>query len=183
VGYNGVIHEMIEFVACRMGQYAGCNQPSFHLPYLYSAIGQPWKTEYWTRRACHDLFNAGPDGFSGDDDNGSNSSWYILSAIGIYPLTPGHPSYVLTSPEFASVKIDLPNGKKLTISTKGNSEKNVYVKSRKVNGKPWTKTWISHADLVNGAKIVDEMSSQPAVRAVTAEDLPYSAKTEIAGGK
>lgn len=179
--YGGVIHEMIEFVAVGMGQYGACNQPSFHLPYLYSAIGQPWKTEYWTRRACRELFNAGPNGFSGDDDNGSNSSWYLLSAMGIYPLTPGHPSYVLTSPEFNSVKIALPNGKTLAIGTKGNSEKNVYVRSRMVNGKAWTKTWISHAQLIGGTKIVNTMSDQPSMRQVKAEELPYSAKTELAG--
>jgi predicted alpha-1,2-mannosidase len=181
--YNGVIHEMIEFVAVGMGQYGACNQPSFHLPYLYSAIGQPWKTEYWTRRACRELFNAGPNGFIGDDDNGSNSSWYLMSAMGIYSLTPGHPSYVLTSPEFDSVKIALPNGKTIEIEATGNSEKNVYVRSRTVNGKPWTKTWISHAELVGGAKIVDAMSDRPAVRKVKAEELPYSAKTELAGGR
>ena len=178
-GYRGVIHEMIEFVACGMGQYAGCNQPSFHIPYLYAAIGQPWKTEYWTRRACRELFNAGPGGFSGDDDNGSNSSWYLLSAMGIYSLTPGHPSYVLTSPEFDRVMVRLASGKTLTIVTKNNSEKNVYVRSRTVNGKAWTKTWISHADLINGATIVTEMSDHPNVRAVTAAELPYSAKTEM----
>ena len=181
--YNGVIHEMIEFVAVGMGQYAACNQPSFHLPYLYSAIGQPWKTEYWTRRACRELFNAGPNGFSGDDDNGSNSSWYLLSAMGIYPLTPGHPSYVLTSPEFDSVQIALPNKKMLLIDAKNNSEKNVYVKSRTVNGKRWTKTWISHAELVGGAKIVNIMSGRPVIREVKAEDLPYSAKTELSNGR
>lgn len=181
--YNGVIHEMIEFAAVGMGQYGACNQPSFHLPYLYAAIGQPWKTERWTRRACRELFNAGPGGFIGDDDNGSNSSWYLLSAMGIYPLTPGHPSYVLTSPEFASVKIALPGGKTLAIEAKNNSEKNVYVRSRTVNGGPWTKTWISHAELVGGAKIVNQMSDRPAVRKVKAEELPYSAKTELAGGR
>jgi predicted alpha-1,2-mannosidase len=181
--YNGVIHEMIEFAAVGMGQYAAANQPSFHLPYLYAGIGQPWKTEYWTRRACRELFNAGPQGFIGDDDNGSNSGWYLLSSMGIYPLTPGHPSYVLTSPEFNSVKINLPSGKTINIQARGNSEKNVYVKSRTVNGQPWTKTWISHADLIGGAKIVDSMSAQPAIRTVTADELPYSAKTELAGQK
>ncbi|RYG70675.1 glycoside hydrolase family 92 protein, partial [bacterium] len=173
--YNGVIHEMTEFVAVGMGQFGACNQPSFHLPYLYAGIGQPWKTEYWSRRACKELFNAGPDGFAGDDDNGSLSGWYLLSSMGIYPLTPGHPSYVLTSPEFDSVKINLPSGKTISIGAKGNSEKNVYVRSRTVNGKPWTKTWISHADLVGGATISNSMSDQPNVRAVKAEELPYSA--------
>ena len=181
--YNGVIHEMIEFAAVGMGQYGACNQPSFHLPYLYAAVGQPWKTEYWTRRACRELFSAGPQGFSGDDDNGSNAAWYLLSAMGVYPLTPGHPSYVLTSPEFDRVTIRPPGGKPITVEAKGNGEKNVYVRSRTVNGKPWTKTWVSHADLIAGAKIVHTMSDRPAVRAVKPDELPYSAKTEMAGGR
>ncbi|RYG30328.1 glycoside hydrolase family 92 protein, partial [bacterium] len=177
--YGGVIHEMIEFVAVGMGQYGACNQPSFHLPYLYAAIGQPWKTEYWTRRACRELYGSGPDGYIGDDDNGSSSAWYVLSSIGIYTLTPGHPSYVLTSPEFDSVTLNLPNGKRVQIASKGNGEKNVYVGSRTVNGQPWTKTWISHADLVAGAKIVNQMSAKPAVRKVRTGELPYSAKTDL----
>ena len=180
--YRGVIHEMLEFVACGMGQYAACNQPSFHLPYLYAAIGQPWKTEYWTRRACRELYGSGPDGFIGDDDNGSSSAWYILSAMGIYPLTPGHPSYVLTSPEFDSVTIRRPDGKTIRIEAKENSEKNVYVGSRTIDGKPWTAAWISHARLVGGARIVDRMSAKPNVRKLDAAELPYSAKTEIGGG-
>ncbi len=179
-GYGGVIHEMVEFVACGMGQYGACNQPSFHLPYLYCGIGQPWKAEYWTRKACRQLFNAGPDGFAGDEDNGSNSSWYILSSIGIYPLTPGHPSYVLTSPEFDSIKINIPGGKVISITANDNSEKNVYVKARTVNGAPWTKAWISHKDLVSGISIVTTMSPTPNIRKLNSKDLPYSAKTELA---
>jgi predicted alpha-1,2-mannosidase len=178
--YRGVIHEMIEFVAVGMGQYGACNQPSFHLPYLYAAIGQPWKTEYWTRRACRELYGAGPNGYIGDDDNGSNSGWYLLSSMGIYPLTPGHPSYVLTSPEFDAVKITRPDGKTIQINARNNGEKNVYVRSRTVNGKPWTNAWISHADLVAGAKIATDMSAQPNVRKLTPAELPYSAKTELA---
>ena len=140
-GYGNEIHEMTEFAACDMGQYAGNNQPSFHIPYLYTAVGQPWKTEYWTRRACRQLFNAGPDGFMGDDDNGSNACWYLFSSLGIYPLTPGHPTYVLTSPEFRSATIHLPNGKSFTVSAPDNSAANVYVQSRTLNGKPLTRTW------------------------------------------
>lgn len=181
-GYGGVIHEMTEFVACGMGQYGACNQPSFHLPYLYVGIGQPWKTEYWTRKACSKLFGYGPDGLIGDDDNGSNSAWYLLSSMGLYSLTPGHPSYVFTSPEFDSVVIHLVNGKTITMTSQGNSEKNVYVKARTVNGKPWSKTWISQADLMAGPTIVNEMSAKPNVRKVKAADLPYSAKTELARG-
>jgi predicted alpha-1,2-mannosidase len=177
-GYGGVIHEMTEFAACNMGQYAQNNQPSFHLPYLYAAVGQPWKTEYWTRRACAELFNAGPAGFCGDDDNGSNASWYLLSSIGIYPLTPGQPQYILTSPVFRSVKISLPNGKTFTVIAEGNSAQNVYVKSRTLDGKADGNTWITQSQIVGGGTVVDQMSDKPNERAVGGKELPYSAKGE-----
>jgi predicted alpha-1,2-mannosidase len=179
--YGGVIHEMSEFAAVNMGQFAINNQPSFHLPYLYAAIGQPWKTEYWTRRACSELFNAGPDGYPGDDDNGSMSSWYVLSSMGLYPLTPGQPTYVLTSPLFKSVKISLPNGKTFTIEAADNSPANVYVQQRTVDGQPDTNTWISQSQITAGGTLIDQMSDKPNERTVAPGELPYSAKTEING--
>jgi predicted alpha-1,2-mannosidase len=179
-GYGGVIHEMTEFAACNMGQYAQNNQPSFHLPYLYAAVGQPWKTEYWTRRACAELFNAGPDGFCGDDDNGSNASWYLLSSIGIYPLTPGRPQYILTSPLFKSVKISLADGKTFTVTAGDNSPQNVYVKSRTLDGQPDGNTWITQSQITSGGTLVDQMSDKPNERVATGTDLPYSAKMEMA---
>jgi predicted alpha-1,2-mannosidase len=178
-GYKDQIHEMTEFAAINMSQFAINNQPSFHLPYLYAAVGQPWKTEYWTRRACGELFNAGPDGYSGDEDNGSNASWYLLSAMGFYPLTPGQPSYVLTSPLFRGVKIYLPNEKIFTITTVDNSEKNIYVRSRTLNGEADTNTWISQSQITNGGTLVEVMSDTPNQRTVTAAELPYSAKIEM----
>jgi predicted alpha-1,2-mannosidase len=176
-GYPNVIHEMSEFAAMNMGQFAGNNQPSFSLPYLFAAVGQPWKTEYWSRRNC-DFFNAGPDGYTGDEDNGSNAAWYLLSSIGLYPLTPGQPTYVLTSPVFKSVKIKLPNGKTFTVTAPGNSPQTVYVQSRTLNGHPDSKTWIAQSDITNGCTLFDQMSDKPAERAVSPDDLPYSASTE-----
>jgi predicted alpha-1,2-mannosidase len=178
-GYKEEIHEMTEFAAINMGQYAGNNQPSFHIPYLFAAVGQPWKTEYWTRRACRELFNAGPDGYSGDDDNGSNASWYLFSSIGLYPLTPGQPTYVLTSPVFKSVKIALSNGKTFTVTAGNNSVENVYVQSRTLDGKPDTNTWISQSQITSGGTLVDQMSDKPNERVVKPAELPYSAKSEM----
>lgn len=179
--YGHVIHEMAEFAAVNMGQYGACNQPSFHIPYMYASLGQPWKTEYWTRRACRELFNAGPNGFSGDDDNGSNAAWYMLSSIGLYPLTPGTPQYVFTSPEFDAVTIHLPTGKQIEIRARDNSKENVYVQSRTVNGKSWTSTFITHAELIDGVKIETQQGAKPVEREVRAAELPYSLKTELAG--
>ena len=178
-GYKDEIHEMTEFAAVNMGQFAINNQPSFHLPYLYAAVGQPWKTEYWTRRACSELFNAGPDGYSGDEDNGSNAAWYLLSSIGLYPLTPGQPTYVLTSPLFKSVKITLPNQKTFTITAADNSPENVYVRSRTLNGQPDANTWISQSQITSGGTLAAQMSDKPNERTVTPQELPYSAKTEM----
>ena len=176
-GYGGVIHEMTEFAAVDMGQFEANNQPGFHLPYLYAAAGQPWNTEYWTRRACATLFNAGPDGFPGDEDNGSTAAWYVLSAVGLYPLTPGQPTYVLTSPVFDSVKVALPGGKAFTVSAPDDSPGNVYVQSRTLDGTPDGNTWIGQQQITAGGTLVDRMGDRPAVRTVTAAELPYSAST------
>ena len=99
-GYNRPIHEMVEMQTMNMGQLALCNQPAFHFPYMYSSAGQPWKGEALTRKVCDEKINSGPHGFPGDEDNGSMGSWYVLSALGFYPLTPGRAEYVLTSPLF-----------------------------------------------------------------------------------
>lgn len=178
-GYSGEIHEMTEFAAAKMGQFEPNNQPGFHLPYLYAAVGQPWKTEYWSRRTCSELFNDGPDGFCGDDDNGSMAAWYLFSSIGLYPLTPGQPTYILTSPLFQSVTLHLPEGRTFEITASDNSPDNVYVQSRTLNGAPLTTTWISQAQIMNGGTLANQMGNAPAEREVTPQELPYSAKTEM----
>lgn len=122
-GYGHVIHEMTEMADANFGQYDQGNQPGFDNLYLFAAVGQPWQTEYWTRRVCVELFNSSEDGFPGDEDNGSMSSWYILSSIGLYSLCPGTPEYVFTSPVFQKVTIHLPQGKTFIISTSSNSGK------------------------------------------------------------
>jgi putative alpha-1,2-mannosidase len=127
------------------------------------------------------LFNAGPDGYCGDEDNGSNACWYLLSSIGIYPLTPGQPAYVFTSPLFKSVKIALPNGKTFVVSAPENSPTTVYVQSRTLNGQPDTNTWISQSQITSGGTLIEKMTDKPAERTVSAEELPYSAKYEMAG--
>jgi len=180
-GYGGVIHEMSEMAAVKFGQCALSNQPSFHIPFLYAAAGQPWKTEYWTRKACAELFNSGPQGYAGDEDNGSSASWYLLSSLGFYPLTPGHPTYVLTSPLFAKATIHLADGKTFEFTAPAADAKNVYVQKRMLNGQEYTKTWIDHAALVQGGTLDVELSEKARERVVTDEELPYSASSEAGG--
>lgn len=177
-GYHNVIHEMVEMAALKSGQWAQSNQPGFHHPYLYAAAGQPWKTEYWTRKACAEFYNAGPQGFIGDEDNGSAASWYLLSALGFYPLTPGHPSYVFTSPALTKAVIHLANGKTFTLLAPCNGPRNVYVQQRKLNGKEITSTWIAHGDIVAGGLLEVDLGEKPNERIVQDAELPYSASLE-----
>jgi predicted alpha-1,2-mannosidase len=169
------IHEEKEMAAIPgFGQCALNNQPSFHIPYLFAAIGEPWKTQYWTRRACAELFNSGPKGYCGDEDNGSMACWYLLSSIGLYPLCPGTTEYLLTSPLFPKVTIQLENNKTLVITASNNSDKNVYVQNCHFNGSEVTKTWISHQDITKGGELHFEMGAEPKTEIKKAEDLPYS---------
>ena len=159
--YGQVIHEMTEMAQARFGQCALSNQPSHHIPYLYAAIGQPWKTQYWTRRLCQELYNPGPRGFPGDEDNGEMATWFLLSSAGFYPLCVGDPTYTLTSPLFERMTFHLSGGKTFTVRTVGNGEHAVYVKGRTLNGQPFDGTTIPHATVVAGGELVAEMSTVP----------------------
>jgi putative alpha-1,2-mannosidase len=170
---------MREMAAVQFGQCALGNQPSFHIPYLFAAVGQPWKTEYWTRKACAELFNAGPQGYPGDEDNGSASCWYLLSALGLYPLAPGHPSYVLTSPAIAKAVIHLASGKVFAVVATGNGPHNIYVRERRLNDRQVTRTWIAHRDIAAGGVLEVDLADKPHVRDIPDDELPYSASREL----
>jgi len=172
-GYGEVIHEMREMASDRFGQYAQSNQPSFNNLYLFTIAGQPSKTEYWTRRVCAEMYNSSLEGFPGDEDNGSMASWYILSSIGIYPFCPGTPYYLFTSPAFSKIVLNLPQNKTFTINAP-NTENNVYVQSRQLNGQADTRTWIKHSDIMNGGQLRLEMGPQPTTRPLSNEDLLFS---------
>ncbi len=173
-GYHHVIHEMKEMASAHFGQYAQSNQPSFDNLYLYTAAGQPWKTEYWTRRICSEMYDSSPDGFAGDEDNGSMASWYVLSSIGIYPFCPGTVQYVFTSPLFPKAVLHLPQGKTFTFDANSNSEKTVYVQNRRLNGADISSTWISYNDIRAGGEMSCEMGPNARVRSISKENLPYS---------
>jgi putative alpha-1,2-mannosidase len=169
---------MREMAAIPFGQCALNNQPSFDIPYLYAAIGKPWKTQYWTRRACAELFHSGPTGFCGDEDNGSMASWYLLSSIGLYAFCPGTTEYLVTSPMFEKVTLKLADGKTLLIEAAGNNDQNVYIQSRSFNGVADSKTWMDYPDLVQGGLLHFEMGPEPRTDIVPDEALPYSASEQ-----
>ncbi len=174
-GYGSVIHEMREMGVAKFGQYDQGNQPVFDVLYLYAAIGQPWKTEYWTRRVCEELFDSGAAGFPGDEDNGSMASWFLLSSIGLYPLCPGTPDYMFTSPLFSKATLYLPQDRAFVITASSNTVRNVYVQKRQLNGMDENRTWITHQELLQGGELHTKMGPDANMRSVKDADLPYSA--------
>lgn len=173
--YGGMIHEMTEMVMANMGQYAHGNQPIQHMVYLYNYANEPWKAQYHARNVMAKLYNATENGYPGDEDQGQTSSWYVLSALGFYSVTPGVDEYVFGSPAFGKTSINLENGKKFTIIANGNSKDNVYIQSAMLNGKPYTKNFIRHEDIVKGGTLTFEMGPKPNTgRGLLAEDKPFS---------
>ena len=173
--YGTKIHEMLEMELAKMGQYAQGNQPIQHMIYLYSYAGQPWKTQYWIRQVMDRLYNSSENGYPGDEDQGGMSSWYVLSALGIYSVCPGTDEYVLGSPKFRKATITMEDGKKVVIEAKGNSKDNVYIQNATLNGKRHTRNYIHYSDIVNGGVLELQMGNQPEkTRGTAKEDRPFS---------
>ena len=118
--YGFVIHEIREMQVMNMGNYAHGNQPIQHMIYLYNYSGQPWKAQQRVREVMDRFYTPNPDGYCGDEDNGQTSAWYVFSALGFYPVCPASDQYVLGTPYFDSVTLNLENGRKVTINAHGN---------------------------------------------------------------
>ena len=173
--YGSVIHEIREMQIMNMGNYAHGNQPIQHMIYLYGYSGQPWKTQYWIRQTMQRMYNANPDGYCGDEDNGQTSAWYVFSAMGFYPVCPGAGEYVLGAPYFDEMTLHLENGRTVSIKANGNTDDNCYVNTLTLNGQPYSKNYIKRTDLMQGAQFVYTMSPTPNYSRGTAEsDAPYS---------
>lgn len=176
--YGGMIHEMKEMALANMGQYAQGNQPIQHMIYLYSYAGEPWKTQQHIREVMDRLYNGTEKGYPGDEDQGGMSSWYVLSAMGIYSVCPGTDQYVLGSPVFNKITITLENGRQFVIDAAGNDKTHVYINSATLNGKPYTHNWITYGDIAAGGTLHLEMSAQPnKERGTAADDKPFSVST------
>ncbi|MEI6677308.1 MAG: GH92 family glycosyl hydrolase [Mariniphaga sp.] len=158
-----------------IGQYVQGNQPSHHVAYLYDFAGEPWKTQKWAREVTVELYRSGPGGLCGNEDMGSFSSWYVLSAMGIYPVTPGNPFYAIGSPLFGHVTIQLTKGKSFTIDALHNSVENKYIQSVTLNGKPLNRPWISQKEITDGGVISFDMGPLPNKKwGINPEDAPPS---------
>ncbi len=176
--YGGTIHEIREMQIANMGQYAHGNQPIQHMIYLYNYAGQSYKTQYWVRETLNRMYKPTPDGYCGDEDNGQTSAWYVFSALGFYPVTPGVNQYVLGAPLFKKIILNLDGGKKFVISAPNNSEQNRYIAAQKLNNITYTKTWLAYEDIIKGGTFNAAMAATPnKSRVTTALDLPYSFST------
>ncbi len=144
-----------------IGQYAHGNEPSHHMAYLYNYIGKPWKTQAMITQILETLYDDQPDGISGNEDCGQMSAWYIMSAMGFYPVCPGDPTYAFGSPIFNKVTINLENGKKFTVKAESVSKDNKYIQSVTLNGKEYNKSWVKHEDIMNGSTLIFKMGDSP----------------------
>jgi len=177
--YGEVIHEIREMQIANMGNYAHGNEPIQHMIYLYSYAGQPWKTQYHIREVMDKLYNYTPDGYCGDEDTGQTSAWYVFSALGFYPVTPGTDQYVIGSPLFRKATLNFENGKKLAIDATGNSKENIYAGDIRLNKKELKRNYIRHSELQAGGRLLFKMQSVPdKSRNTTEAAYPYSMSTK-----
>ncbi len=144
-----------------IGQYAHGNEPSHHIAYLYNYVGQPWKTQKLVRQINDEFYKNAPDGLIGNEDCGQMSAWFILSSLGFYQVAPSIPNYDFGTPLFKEAKMNLENGKSFVIKTTNISPTNIYIKSIKLNGKDYRKTFFEHSVIKNGGTLEFEMTDKP----------------------
>ncbi len=146
-----------------IGMYAHGDEPSHHVAYLYSFAGAPWKTAEKVRRIMKEFYTDQPDGLAGNEDCGAMSAWYVFSSIGFYPVQPAGGTYVLGSPLFNKVTIQLPGNKTFTVEAVNNSSSNIYIQSMELNGRPYRKSYITHKDILQGGLLKITMGGSPAL--------------------
>lgn len=165
---------------CLVGGYVHGNEPSHHVPYLFAWTSTPWKTQQWLRTIMNQMYRNHIRGLGGNDDCGQMSAWYIFTAMGFYPVCPGSDQYVLGAPYLPYMKVTLENGKTIEIRAPKVSDKNRYVRSVLLNGKPYSRLYVTHEQLTQGCILEFEMVSKPNVhRGLSLSDKPYSLTDEL----
>jgi predicted alpha-1,2-mannosidase len=144
-----------------IGGYIHGNEPSHHVAYLYNWTDAPWKTQERVRMILKHQYTAKPDGLGGNDDCGQMSAWFLFSSLGFYPVAPGSDQYQFGSPAIKTAVLKLENGKTLSIEALNQSDKNVYVQKATLNGKEINRTYITHAEIMNGGRLSFSMSDKP----------------------
>ncbi len=177
--YGFTIHEIREMQIVNMGNYAHGNQPIQHMIYLYNYAGAPYKAQEKIRDVLTKLYTPAPDGYCGDEDNGQTSAWYVFSALGFYPVTPGVDQYVIGSPLFKKASIELENGNIFTITSEGNGAGKPYIQEAELNGNIYSNTYLSYHDVQKGGGLKFKMGEEPNREWGSApENVPYSLSKE-----
>lgn len=148
------------------------NEPGFLIPVLYNYVNRQDKTASIVRYILKNRYKTTRDGIPGNDDSGSMSAWYVFHSLGFYPVA-GQDVYLISSPVYKEAKVHLENGKILKIVAKKNNDKNIYVQSVKLNGKPLDKNWFRHADIKDGGTLEFVMGDKPSAWSCNGE-LPPS---------
>ena len=162
-------------IAGLIGQYAHGDEPGHHTIYLYSYAGQQWKTAEKARYILQNLYRDSVDGLSGNEDCGQMSAWYVLSAVGIYPVFPAGGLYVLGSPLFDKATLHLAGGKTFTVEAINNAPNHPYIQSVTWNGRPYTHSYILHKDVLGGGVLRITMGEKPNETFGAAKaDRPYT---------
>ncbi|MGM9775452.1 MAG: GH92 family glycosyl hydrolase [Candidatus Coprenecus sp.] len=160
-----------------IGQYAHGNEPSHHMAYLYSYAGKPWKGYERVREILTELYTDTPDGLCGNDDCGQMSAWYVMSAIGLYPVTPGSDCFVFAAPLFSQVRINLEDGSVFVI--KSDNKKNKYIKGATLNGREYEKGYIRFSDIISGGELSFRTSGKPDYDFAVAQQNRPSSSVDI----
>ena len=150
-----------EDIAGLIGQYIHGNEPSHHVAYLYAFAGQPWRTQERLKQIVDSQYRDTPDGLSGNDDLGQMSAWLVFTALGFYPVAPGSNEYVIGRPFVDRATLTLPGGRRLTIVADGLSDANRYVGAIALNGRPLTRTYLRHEEVVAGGELRFTMQATP----------------------
>lgn len=141
--------------------YNHANEPVHHVPFLYNRLGQPWKTQYWTRFICRNAYKNEVMGLVGNEDVGQMSAWYVLGSIGMHPICPGDTRIELCTPLFDKITIRVAGNKVFTIRVKGQSAGNDYIESTTLNGKPYYRCYIDYYDIIKGGVLELTLSDKP----------------------
>ncbi|TDG35156.1 glycoside hydrolase family 92 protein [Pedobacter changchengzhani] len=161
-----------------IGQYAHGNEPSHHIAYLFNFTSHPEKTQFYINKIMNEQYHDQPDGLSGNEDCGQMSAWLVMSAMGIYPVSPGNNMYNIGTPWFKKMTVNLENGKKIVINAPAKNQSNYYIQGIKLNGKQYQKLFINYEDLANGGNLNFTLSATPDLKYLNSLQKPVMKITE-----
>ncbi|HJU25330.1 MAG TPA: glycoside hydrolase domain-containing protein, partial [Rhodanobacteraceae bacterium] len=165
----------LEDVSGMIGWYAHGNEPSHHIAYLYDYAGAPWKTQQRLKQIVDSQYAPSPSSLAGNDDLGQMSAWYIFTTLGLYPVAPASNQYVIGRPFVRRAVLHLPDGKTFTVIADNLDDAHPYIGSVALNGKPLTRVWIGHDEIMAGGELHFTMAAQPHKEWGTQpQDRPYS---------